>query len=410
MSLEAVGLLVSIVVIVIMIRRGYKLLWALVVGSAFISIFSLFTPKEILSLLIKTVQNPATIFLILMVTSITLLGYALNKTGNMEQLVESMCHLITDTRLLAALLPAVVSFLSIPGGAVISAPMVDKAAKDLQLSRVNLSLVNLLFRHHFIMISPLYASVIFMSSMTGESIFRFILFALPVFAVTLVVGFFYVFRQATKVPSEKPVKNLWPRIVDLLISFSPFLVIFSFYLIFNFYLPFAIFLAATYSLLLYLPKGDERKPQLQKRLHYLYQGINWPMVATTFVIMFYKTLIENADSLSIGVKYILDRGFPLILLVILLPYLLSLTIGNSVASLGIVVPLLLPVLNGGPSQMAHYGIIYISAHLGYLGSPIHLCTYLTTEYFKAPLFHVILKMNLLGIPALLTAVAQILFY
>lgn len=410
MYLEVIGLFLSIVTVIIVIRRGHMLLWALLAGSAVISLFSLLSPAEIIGIILQTAGNPSTIFLVLMVTGITLLGYTLEKTGTMQRMVSSMYQVITDARYLSALLPAVVSFLAIPGGAIMSAPMVDKAAGDLQLSQVNLSLANLVFRHIFLLISPLYPTIIFMSSMTGESIFRFILFTFPIFLVTVVFSFYYIFRHAAKVKPETSTRDFWPRIGDLVKSFSPFFLVFSLHLAFNLYLPLAILTGVVYTLFLYIPPGQGIRPALAERWRYLYQGINWPMVATTFTIMLYKTIIENADSLSDGIDLLLDRGFPLFLLLILVPYILSLMIGNSVPSLGIALPLLLPVLDGGSSQMAQYGIIYVSAHLGYLGSPVHLCTYLTTEYFKAPLFQVVLQVNLLGIPTLVSAIALSLFF
>lgn len=410
MYLEIAGLILSILTIIILIRRGKMLLWALLAGSAVISLFSLLTPGEMLAVILQTVQNPATIFLVLMVTGISLFGYCLGKTGTMQKMVDSMYQIIADARYLAALLPAVVSFLAIPGGAIMSAPMVDKAAKDLKLSSVDLSLINLMFRHLFVFISPLSPAIIFISSMTGENIFRFILFALPAFFVTLAVSFKYSYRRAVKVAPEPSKKDFWPRVADLLKSFSPFFLVFFLYLVFDLYLPLAILIGVVSTLFLYLPPGETIKPVLQKRWKYLYQGIDWSMVATTFTIMLYKTIIENADSLTDGVNLILDRGFPLFLLLILVPYLFSLMIGNSTAALGIVLPLLLPVLDGGSSRMAQLGIIYVSSHLGYLGSPVHLCTYLTTTYFKAPLFQVVLEINLLGVPTLVAALVFSLFY
>jgi len=200
------------------------------------------------------------------------------------------------------------------------------------------------------------------------------------------------------------------RLAELLRSLSPLFLIFTLYLGLRVYLPLAVFLGVIYTLFLYLPPGQGLKPVLEERWRYLYRGFNWPMVATTFAIMLYKTTIESAESLGSIVRIILDTGFPLFMLLVLVPFLFSLMIGNSVPSLGIALPLLLPVLDGGSSRMAQLGIIYISAHLGYLGSPVHLCTYLTAEYFKAPLFRVVLIVNLLGIPALVTALVLVFFY
>jgi uncharacterized protein len=134
------------------------------------------------------------------------------------------------------------------------------------------------------------------------------------------------------------------------------------------------------------------------------------MVVTTFTILLFKNFIENTTAINTAVDAVLNRGVPLVILLLLIPYGIGLVIGNNVASLGVALPILLPVLDGGSSQMAQLGLIYVSSYVGYLASPIHLCTYLTSEYFKAPLLQVVFKLNLAGILTLLVAYGVSLFY
>ncbi len=410
MYAEAAGILIAIVVIALMVRRGISLMRSLLAGAAIISLFSQLTLMEIFAIIVGTFTSPVTAFLILMVMGISILGYVLEKTGTMHQIVSSMYQLITDARLLTTLLPAIVSLLSIPGGAIMSAPMVSAAAKDLKLSNVQLALANVLFRHTFLLILPFSPTVIFIAGVTGRDIFQFIAFAFPVFLIMLPISFFLIFRNTPKSRSIPLTNSYWPRISNLLKSLSPFIIVFLFYLGFDLYLPFAIFIGILYTMILYIPPNVDRKAILLERAKYLYAGINGPMVVTTFTILLFKNFIENTTAINTAVDAVLNRGVPLIILLLLIPYGMGLVIGNNVASLGVALPIFLPVLDGGSSQMAQLGLIYVSSYVGYLASPIHLCTYLTSEYFKAPLLQVILKLNMVGILTLLVAYGVSLFY
>jgi uncharacterized protein len=407
---EAAGILIAIVVIALMVRRGITLMWSLLAGAAIISLFSRLSLPEIYAIIIGTLISPVTAFLILMVMGISILGYVLEKTGTMQHIVSSMYQLITDARLLTTLLPAMVSLLSIPGGAIISAPMVSAAAKDLKLSNVQLALANVLFRHTFLLILPFSPSVIFIAGVTGLHIFQFIGFAFPVFLIMLPISFLLIFKDTPKSPSPPAENGYWQRISNLLKSLSPFFIIFLFYLGFDLYLPLSILIGILYTLFLYIPSDADRTSLLQERAKYVYAGINRPMVVTTFTILLFKGFIENTTAINTAVDAVLNRGVPLIILLLLIPYGVGLVIGNNVASLGVALPIFLPVLDGGSSQIAQLGLIYVSSYVGYLASPIHLCTYLTSEYFKAPLLQVIIKLNMVGILTLLVAYGISLFY
>ncbi|MBS4023163.1 MAG: DUF401 family protein [Dethiobacter sp.] len=410
--LEAVGILLSLVVIAVIIRKGYKLLWAMLAGAAIVPVFALMRPAEAVEIALNSVISPVTILLALMVASITMLGFVLEKTGLMHEMVESMTQLVRSPRLLLMMLPAVISILAFPGGAILSAPMLDEAAQNMEFSKTHLSMTNILFRHLFVLVSPFYPAIIFISGVTGIGMTKFILFNLPIFAVGTLIANHYLFRNTSHMvaASKEESLSLSPRLVNLFRSFLPFIVILVFYLGFRVYLPLSIFLAAVTALFLNVPKGEALMNAVRSRLKYLWHGISWPVVLTIVSIMLYKDFIENTSSLHTGVSLILARGFPITIMLIIIPFITGFMIGNNAASLGVALPILLPVLGQGNYNLGQLGIIFVSSFSGYVGSPIHLCTYLTCEYFKAPLSKVLLKVNLFGLFFIALALVVSLFY
>jgi len=80
---------------------------------------------------------------------------------------------------------------------------------------------------------------------------------------------------------------------------------------------------------------------------------------------------------------------PLAFIIALLPFLIGLATGLSMAYVGITFPLLTPLIAQG-ADMNHFAILlaYVSGQVGLLLSPMHLCLMLSTEFFNARLFDV----------------------
>jgi uncharacterized protein len=98
------------------------------------------------------------------------------------------------------------------------------------------------------------------------------------------------------------------------------------------------------------------------------------------------------------------------LLIVALPFITGFITGNTTASLGIALPVLMPFLSPEMLSVRYFGLIYVSAYAGYLGSPVHLCTYLTNEYFKTPMYALIKQVNVYGLILLVVGLTLSLFY
>ena len=65
-----------------------------------------------------------------------------------------------------------------------------------------------------------------------------------------------------------------------------------------------------------------------------------------------------------------------------LALLVGLATGSHEAAVGIAIPVFVPLL-AADTYLAGVGLTYISATMGYLTSPLHLCIILTREFFRA---------------------------
>lgn len=153
---------------------------------------------------------------------------------------------------------------------------------------------------------------------------------------------------------------------------------------------------------------ENLRQTLQSRVITLSRGINWSLVISTLAIVIYKDFMLQAESFQQSVHFLLEQGMPLFALLIVLPFITGFITGNNAAALGISMPILIPLLGPEMMSMRYLGILYLSSYAGYFGSPVHLCTYVTNEYFKTPLYALIKHVNIYG--GLMLAVGLLLAF
>lgn len=411
---EALGVIFSIIIIISLIRKGWKMYWVLLLATLILALTNGNNAADNLILFYSSLTSSMAFYLVSMVIAITLLGNLHQRIGAMEQLVTHLRLLISDPRALLMIFPAAISlFSTVPGGAIISAPMVEEIGRELKMPPVELAMSNMVYRHLVVLITPFNSSLILASGITGISIARYLSFTVPVIAVVFIIATVLLLARypvVNKKPrSDANGKNTFEAFNGLLVSASPYILAIVLGLVCGIYFPLALLAGIGLTLLLYLPR--ERKGMaLWNRLKILIGGFNWPIALSTLTIVFYKDFMLEAESFQQTVHYLVDKGLPLLFLIVVLPFITGFITGNNTASLGIALPVLIPFFGSDMLSIRYFGIVYLSSYAGYFGSPIHLCTYLTNEYFKTPLYALIKRINLYGAIMLTVGLVLSLFY
>lgn len=397
---EGTGVVLSIILIIILIRKGWKMYWVLLLATFILALTNGNNITQNLTLLFNSLTSPTAFYLVSMVIAISLLGHLHQQIGAMEKLVEHLRFLIRDPRALLMIFPAAISiFSTVPGGAIISAPMVEETGRELKMSPLELALSNMVYRHLVVLIFPFNAGLILASGITGISIAKYLGFTVPVVAVTFVIATWLLFSRYAR--PEKPITtetgNNSPRkaLTGILKTSSPYLLAITLGLVFGVYFPLALLVGIIVTFFINLPP-ENKKSALKKRQAILLQGFNWPLAFSILAIVFYKDFMLEAESIQQATYYLVSQGLPLMVIIIVLPFLTGFISGHNAASLGITLPIIIPLLNPDMLSVRYFGIIYLSSYAGYFGSPVHLCTYLTNDYFKTPLYSLIKGVNLYG--------------
>ncbi len=410
---EGAGVIVSVFLIIFLIRLGWKMYWVLLLATVVLAATGGGSAVQNFSLLVDSLTGPTAFFLVSMILAITVLGYLHQQIGAMDELVEQLRFLIRDPRVLLMVFPAAISLLSpVPGAAVISAPMVEKTGRDLNMSSVDLAMSNIIYRHLVVLITPFNASLIFASALTGLSIARFLSFTVPVIVIVFIILLvillirFPLDKQPAAGPSEESNGTALAR---LLTAASPYIVAIFLGLACGVYFPLAMLAGIGGAMLLYLPRTEAGKT-LKERLKILPRGVNWSMILAALAIVVFKDFMQETESFQMAVHYLLEQGIPRMVLIIVLPFITGFITGNNVASLGLAIPILFPFLSPDMLSIRYMGLVYLSSYAGYFGSPVHLCTYLTNEYFQTPLYSLIKRINVYGAVMLAVVLVLALFY
>lgn len=412
--IEGAGVIISIFLIIYLIRNKWKMYWVLLIAIAVLAFTNNSTLTENLAILYHSLTSYTAFYLVSMVVAIVLMGHLHQEIGAMQQLVDNLRYLVRDPRALLMIFPAAISlFSTVPGGAIISAPMVEETGQKLKMSPTELAMSNMVYRHLIVLITPFNSSLVLASGITGISIAGYLGFTVPVIAIVFLIATIILFNRypRSSIEETEPRENGRKKqaLNAVFISAAPYLLAMVLGLAFGVFFPLALLAGIAVCFFINLP--DEGKAEaLRSRFLILLKGFNWPIALSTLTIVIYKDFMLEAESFQQAVLFLVEQGLPLIVLIVALPFITGFITGNNTASLGIALPVLIPFLGPEMFSVRYFGIIYLSSYAGYFGSPVHLCTYLTNEYFKTPLYSLIKQVNIYGAIMLMVGLILAFFY
>ena len=129
---------------------------------------------------------------VLVVMLVFALSASLRHAGSLDVLVQASFRLVRNRRMRVACLPALVGLLPMPGGAVVSAPMVDSTAGDLDDQQKNL--INYWFRHIWEVFWPLYPGILLAASILGSPVALLCVVQMPLGLLLAVLGYVFILR------------------------------------------------------------------------------------------------------------------------------------------------------------------------------------------------------------------------
>ena len=369
-----IGILAAFVVIVLLVQRKVQIGIALVVGAIIVGFTSGQGALSLLHTTVHSLADTSSVQLILTLGMISLLGHVMQEGGVLNKMVALLQVTLRSTKLTIMLVPSIIGTLIVGGGAILSAPTVERLGEELDLPPARMAAVNLLFRHGWYFVYPLIPAFVLITSLTGLRLSSLLLWQLPLAIASLAVGYFVYLRDIPdKIPDSPPPtrRDFW----NLLQYTSPIWA--SLALTVGAGLSFPVALLAGVSLALVL--GEPRPPSW---VAMLYRGVNLQMIGAGAGIVIFQGVIGRVETLPLLINRLLETGLPVSVLYVVLPFFAGIVSASNTSAIGLTLPLLLPAMQATDTVLFGTVVAYTSSFLGYFGSPLHLCQVATTTHFK----------------------------
>lgn len=369
--LSFIGVILAFIIIFVFRAKNIDFSITLLASSVIIGFTSGKSLNIFLDSVIKTISDYNTFNLFSAVALITVFGYIVKKTGIMMDMIDGLKGFL-PSQVLLLLIPALFGLLSMPGGALMSAPFNDPEANRLGLKPEHKTYINVWFRHIWYWVSPISPVPILAASLSGLNLQDFLYVQLPFFIITIAIGFL-VTRQFTNQTSDRtplPInynnitKGLAPIISTIILTILG--------------IPIWVGLIVGIVMVFILKQVSQKDVILMIR-----EGIRWDIAISIIAIFYLRYIIIAAGSISDLFQIISSAGVSLTVLIITIPLVIGALSGTPTMGLGIVLPLLIPQFE--ISSIHVISIIYAGIIAGYLASPMHLCLILTNSYYKSRL-------------------------
>jgi len=386
-------------VVLLAMRFRMSLGPALLVGSLILGLIFGQRVSEILLASLHALLDSKTLSLAAVVMLILVLSRSLEIAGQMTRLLDNFSGLVVRPTINLIVFPALIGLLPMPGGAIFSAPMVKNLGERHRLSGAQLSFTNYWFRHIWEYWWPLYPGVLLTVSIAGLNLWAFVLLLFPLTPVAVAAGMWPLKAALNAEADPGPAGRNEPGKSDLsrfLKELTPIGIVIvaglGLGLCFSSAAPgfpiakeTGLILALAIAIAWVWRKNRLGGAQIRRLL------VN-PQLASMFImvasILIFKGVLEESHAVEALSRELVQWQIPLVPVTLVLPFLVGVVSGITIAFVGTTFPVLislLQTLQSDPLMVPYLMLALVGGFIGVLLSPVHLCLLLSNEYFHTTL-------------------------
>lgn len=389
-----IKLVAVFILVILLIKKKFSLGTALAAGSVLLGLWFNLSPLQIGASLFHSLIAYRTVILCAVVTLILVLSHSMEQTGQMKRILDSFKGISQNIRLNLAFFPAMIGLLPMPGGAIFSAPIVDEIGEG-SLHAEQKTVINYWFRHIWEFCWPLYPGVILTCALSGIDLWTFVVVQFPLTLFSALIGYLRYLRPVPMSKEDLPgyrKKSLKRFFTELM----PIFLVVGGAVFFGA----VIYLAGkAWSPLQLLPKESSLIAALvgsillvwrQNRItsadvrRILFNRSLLSMIYMIAGIMVFQGVLKDSQAIIEISQRLTSARVPIVLVIIILPFLVGSITGITVAFVGITFPIIFSLLAsaGLTDQILPYTILaFCSGYVGVLFSPLHICLVITCAYF-----------------------------
>ena len=318
-----------------------------------------------------TLIDPRTWKLIAIIILVVTLGQILSRTGYLERMVSALKAYI-GPRTVARVAPALIGLLPMPGGAMVSAPIVEELAQGTQSTAEAKTASNFWWRHIWEPVWPLYQSLILAAAILDITVWQVAAICWPITIACIIAGFIVISLPLSKEKGQS--RNIGLFFKEMVISTWPISFILLTGLILK--LDLILSLLSLYAVFLVARITDFKMIYISFKKAFSFDIIMIFLGGLTLM-----NIIETGQAAVKTLGAFQAWGVPADLVVFTLPFLVGLLTGLTAAYVGVGFPIVSSafILTGGLSSGVF--LAYAGGLMGIMVSPVHLCMVLTKRYF-----------------------------
>jgi len=380
-----------IVIGIVMALSKYELGIILTLGALGLAILA---GVDFLQSLINVITDLSILALIVIMVLVPILGGIMEESGLMMEMIQKM-RISKKSSLM--MIPALFGLLPVPGGALMSAPIVQQIDAE-ENANVKVS-INVWYRHMLILIYPVSSALIIASKLTNINLYTLVLGLLPALIVMWLIGYITLVRNVSPYTEqgERDFKRAFLNLVPILIA-----PVFDFVgrTFFNFAVP-EIFLLLGLVISIWLAlKFGKMKVSSIKTISKKMKIWRFPLIIFSMFIFLDVFILSGAPEEIASV----DLS---VFLLILIGFFLGFGTGRIQLPISILIPIYLAQFTVLTMPLLDFIFIYTSIFLGYLITPLHPCVAYSAKYFKTDFVEVA---KILGKPIFISFILLLALY
>jgi len=371
------------------IRLKIGLGLSILAGSFLLALLFGLTPLAWLKAIPAGLLAEETLLLCMIIAVILAFSALYSASGQSEGFMRAIRGHVRSRSLLLVFFPALIGLLPMPGGAIFSAPMVQKAAAELDITPKNQTLINYWFRHVWELGWPLYPGIILASSLAQIPVIGIVRLMWPGPLLCLLTGWVFILRPALRgvpdlpaPPSRSGTENGWIGGLPLFTAIAGSVA--GEWLCARLWperpmeygVIAALLLASGVSLLLARTKWSEILREAAK-------DNTMSLLGVVGAIFIFKEVLFQGHVVD-ALAQTLGGGSAIYVIAVALPYLVGFVAGLTIAYVGATFPLIFGLAQS--SGQPHLIPILLSLGLysgmaGIMSSPMHICYLMTCSFF-----------------------------
>lgn len=392
------------------IRLKLGLGWSILAGSFLLALLFDLSPLAWLKTLPAALLTEEAFILCSIIAVILAFSALYSASGQSESFMRAIRGQVHSRSLLLVFFPALIGLLPMPGGAIFSAPMVESAAKELNIHPKDQTLINYWFRHIWELAWPLYPGIILASSLAAMPVTHIVGIMWPGPFICVGLGWMLILRPALKNAPHLPPVRATERDARDWIGGIPLATAIVGSILgewicaklwpgrpMEYGVIAALLLASGVSLLLARAKWTAVLREAGKDNTMALLGV----VAAIFI---FKEVLHQGHVVD-ALAQTLGGGSAIYVMAVILPFLVGFVSGITMAFVGATFPLLFGLLHSTGQPHLLPAVLSLGLYSGFAGimaSPMHICYLMTCNYFHqdpGKLLPRILVPGLLLIPA-----------